>query len=43
MSHWSFYFLAKLGLFHAGRLDFHWQLNLCCWRSRCCGHSLLEE
>lgn len=28
MSHWSFYFLAKLGLFHAGRLDFHWQLNL---------------
>lgn len=28
MSHWSFYFLAKLALFYTGRLDFHWQLNL---------------
>lgn len=28
MSHWSFYFLAKLGLFYAGWLDFHWLLNL---------------
>lgn len=28
MSHWSFYFLAKLALFYAGRLNFHWLANL---------------
>ena len=28
MHHWSFYFLAKLGLFYAGRMNFHWPANL---------------
>lgn len=28
MRHWSFYFLAKLGLFYAGRIDFDWPANL---------------
>ena len=34
MHHWSFYFLAKLGLFYAGRMNFHWPANLLlalCW------------
>ena len=28
MSFWSFYFLAKVGLYYAGYLGFHWLLNL---------------
>lgn len=28
MHHWSFYFLAKLGLFYSGRINFHWAANL---------------
>lgn len=28
MHHWSFYFLAKLGLFYSGRMNFHWIENL---------------